>query len=133
MELVSDIGEYPRWCPDVVREVMVLERDSSGQPTKVAATLHAEAGPLVRDFRLALLVRIQPASGVELIRIPHEPSDPEQFRVSWAIQEGHGQTQLSLELDANLSVPRLLPIGAVGDSIASSLVEAAKRALSRSR
>ena len=41
-----------------------------------------------------------------------------------------GGTEISLALDATLSVPRLVPLGGIGDSLADGFVSAAARELS---
>jgi hypothetical protein len=66
-----------------------------------------------------------------LSRIPHEPIDKERFDVTWRVDGGQA-TQIRLDLLANLDVPRLVPLGGVGDSMAQGLVSAATRALSGS-
>jgi ribosome-associated toxin RatA of RatAB toxin-antitoxin module len=128
--LLADVERYPAWCPDLVPEVEVLDRDDDGQPRHVRATLHVSSGPLVRDFRLRLAVVREPPVAVRLTRIPHDRGDREEFDVSWRV-EALARTRIQLKLDATLSVPRLLPIGGVGDSIATGMVAAAARALSQ--
>jgi ribosome-associated toxin RatA of RatAB toxin-antitoxin module len=126
--LLADVEGYPRWYPDVVRDVQVLERDGPGQPTKVRTTLHVAQGRLARDFTLTMAVTAQRPSLVKLTRVPNEPSDEERFEVAWHL-DSSAETRIRLELDANLSVPRLLPLGGIGDSIAHGFVAAAARAL----
>jgi ribosome-associated toxin RatA of RatAB toxin-antitoxin module len=127
--LFTDVERYPDWYPDVVRRVTVVERDPDGRPRKVRALLHVAYGPLVRDFDLTLVVRDEPTT-VTLTRVPHGPGDPEQFRVSWRVVEG-ARSRIELRLNANLSVPRLVPVGGVGDGLARGFVDAAARQLSR--
>jgi Polyketide cyclase / dehydrase and lipid transport len=129
---------YPSWYPEVVRELEVVERDDQGRPTRAHTALHISYGPLVRSLRLLLAVRVEQPSTVRLTRLRNEPSDPEQFEVVWRLaaeggpaQKGGkgGNTRVRLELDANLSVPRLLPLGGVGDAMAEGFVGAAVRGL----
>ena len=127
-ELLLAVDRYPDWYPDVVREAEVVERDPDGTPTKARATLHVSAGPLVRDFRLLLAVVAQRPTRVRLARIPHDSSDDEEFQVTWRLH-GDGQTRIELELDANLSVPRLVPLGGIGESLARGFVTAAANEL----
>jgi ribosome-associated toxin RatA of RatAB toxin-antitoxin module len=130
--LVEAVDRYPSWYPDVVRDAEIVGRDDEGHPTKTRATLHASVGPIVKDFRLLLAVTAERFSTVKLARIPHDSSDPERFEVIWRLQQG-GETRIHLTLDANLSVPRLVPVGGIGDSMAAGFVAAAAAALSQAR
>jgi ribosome-associated toxin RatA of RatAB toxin-antitoxin module len=127
--LLEALDRYPIWYPEVVREAEVLDRDDDGHPTKARATLHVAHGPLIKDFNLLLAIRIDRPAMVKLTRIPHGPSDSEQFEVTWRLEHALDATRISLELDANLSVPRLVPLGSVGDAMAQGFVSAAFRAL----
>lgn len=126
--LFEDVERYPDWYPDVVRRVTVVERDADGRPSKAHAVLHVAYGPLVRDFDLLLNVDTEPPT-VTLTRVPHGRDDPEQFRVTWRVAEG-ARSRIELQLDANLSVPRVAPVGGMGDGLARGFVDAAARALS---
>jgi hypothetical protein len=128
MALLEAIEGYPSWAPDVVKEAEVLERDAAGHPTQARTKLHVERGPLTRDFNLLLAVSVDPAGTIELRRIPHQPSDSERFDVTWRVGGGQS-TRIELELSANLDVPRFVPLGDVGDTMAQQLVSAATRAL----
>jgi ribosome-associated toxin RatA of RatAB toxin-antitoxin module len=128
-ELIEALDDYPAWYPEVVKAGEVLARDGAGRPSQARAKLHVAAGPLVRDFDLLLAVETDPPSLVRLTRIPHDASDPEEFQVTWHLDSQDSGTRIRLELDANLSVPRLVPIGALGDSLAQGFVESAARAL----
>ena len=35
--LLAAVDHYPKWCPDVIRYVQVLERDATGQPHQADA------------------------------------------------------------------------------------------------
>jgi Polyketide cyclase / dehydrase and lipid transport len=129
MALLEAIERYPTWHPQVVKEAQVLERDADGHPTKARTKLHFEQGPLKRDFNLLMSVAVDPAGTIKLSRIPHEPSDPERFDVTWRVDGGNPSTRIRLDLAANLSVPRFVPLGGVGESMAAGLVTAATRAL----
>ncbi len=126
--LLAAVDRYPSWHPDVVKDVEVLERDDQGQPTKARTKLHVQHGPVTRDFDLTMAVAVDPAGTVKLSRIPHERSDGEKFDVTWRVS-GAGPSQIRLDLAANLDVPRFLPLGGVGDSMAGGFVSAATRAL----
>jgi ribosome-associated toxin RatA of RatAB toxin-antitoxin module len=127
LALVKAVERYPTWYPEVVRRVEVTERNPGGEASQAHATLHVAYGPLVKDFELLLAIEHEPAA-VRLARIPHDRSDSEEFLVIWRINDGP-RTRIELELDANLSVPRLLPVGAIGDGLAQGFVAAAARAL----
>jgi hypothetical protein len=129
--LLEAVDRYPSWHPQVVKEAEVLERDAQGHPTKARCKLHVERGRLTRDFNLVMAVTLEPAGTVKLSRIPHEPTDPERFDVNWRVDDGPS-TRIGLDLAANLNVPRLIPLGGVGDSLAQGLVSAATRALASS-
>jgi Polyketide cyclase / dehydrase and lipid transport len=131
MALLEAIDGYPTWAPGVVTQAEVLERDGAGHPTRARAKLHVERGPLTRDFDLQFAVKVDPAGTVALNRIPHDGSDNERFDVTWHVACGQG-TRVALELVATLHVPRFIPLGGVGDSLAESLVSDAMRALGRS-
>jgi hypothetical protein len=126
--LLEAVDRYPSWHPEVVKEVTVLDRDDTGRVTRANATLHVAVGPLTRDFHLEFDVSVQPPGAVTLRRVPHQASDKEEFDVAWRVEDV-GDTRISLRLDANLSVPRLMPLGGVGDSLAQGFVGAAVRAL----
>jgi ribosome-associated toxin RatA of RatAB toxin-antitoxin module len=129
MSLLEDIDRYPSWYPEVVKEAEVLERDAQGRPTKAHTLLHVERGPLTKDFNLVMTVNVDPSAGtIALRRVPHGPDDPERFDVTWRVDDANS-TRIRLELAANLSVPRLVPLGGVGDHLAQGLVSAATRAL----
>jgi Polyketide cyclase / dehydrase and lipid transport len=128
VELFRAVDRYPDWYGEVVRDVAVLERDAEELPSRARATLHVSAGPLVRDLQLVLAITATAPARVRLARIPHEPSDAERFEVVWSVVEGP-PTQVRLELSATLSVPRLVPLGGIGDAMARGFAAAAARQL----
>ncbi len=128
MALLSALEGYPSWYPDVVREVAVLESSDDGLPVLAQTRLHVAHGPLVKEFNPLLAVRIEPSGVIELKRVLRDPSDHEEFAVTWRLAS-RGATDLRVELLANLSVPRLLPLGGVGDAIAAGFLGAAVDAL----
>ncbi len=121
VQFLGTVDRYPEWYGEVVRSVEVLD------PGRARATLHVSVGPLTRDIRLLLSVAVSERS-VVLRRIPHEPTDPERFEVSWSVFDGP-PTRVGLELSANLDVPRLVPLGGVGEAMARGFVVAAAREL----
>lgn len=126
--LLLAVDRYPSWHGDVVTSAEVVERDAEGQPIRARAKLHVERGPLTKDFDLLMAVIADPFEMVKLSRIPHERGDPERFDVVWRMRGGTS-THIRLDLAANLSVPRLVPLGGVGDALAQGLVSAAAQAL----
>jgi hypothetical protein len=128
LRFLAAVDGYPEWYPEAVREAQVLERDSDGNPAVARAKLHISRGPLVRDFDLTMAVRIDPAGTVTLDRIATGHGDRERFIVTWSLD---AESRLSVELDANLSVPRMMPLGGLADSIATGFLEAAVDALGR--
>jgi ribosome-associated toxin RatA of RatAB toxin-antitoxin module len=130
LELLADVESYPRWYPEVVREIEVLERDAAGAAQQVRAILHAAVGPINRDLELRLGVT-RGADTVVLARVPHAGSDRERFEVNWrVVRAGAQQARIELSLAASLDVPRLLPVGGLADTLATGFVSAAVRELS---
>lgn len=128
LALLGAVDGYPNWYPEVVKSVDVLERDDQGQPTKVQAKLHVQHGPITRDFDLTMEVKRYPPGAVRLSRVPHDGSDGEKFDVNWFVGPVE-PTAISLDLAANLDVPRFLPLGGIGDAMAGGFVSAATRKL----
>lgn len=126
-ELVAAVDHYPGWNP-AVRDVDVLQSNPDGRPTRVRTAVHVAAGPVARDFDLVLDVELSGSDTVCLSRVPNEAGDPEKFELVWRVSQGP-PTCLAIELDAMLEVPRLLPLGGVGDRLAQEFVDAAKREL----
>lgn len=129
--LVAAVDRYPSWLGEEVREVDLLAADSDGRPTRVRALLHVSVGPLVRDFDLAMDVNLRALEEVTLSRVQREGSGASRFDVVWHVGAGP-PTSLAIELAATLDVPRLVPLGGVGDQMAQRFVEAANRELGRS-
>jgi ribosome-associated toxin RatA of RatAB toxin-antitoxin module len=124
LALLEAVDRYPEWHPEVVREVEVLERDEDGRPLRARATLRVARGPLVKDVEAVLAIEVDPDGVVKLTRVPDEPGDEETFEVTWRLQSGR-RTRIRLELEATLDVPRLLPLGGIGDAMAHGFVSAA--------
>lgn len=129
LELLSAVEQYPSWYPEVVRRVDVTERRADGSAAKAQTTLHVSQGPFNRDIDLLLSVQYEPAGTVALTRIPHGGGDREEFSVTWLVAEADRGTRIDLGLAANLSVPRLVPLGGIGNGVARGFVDAAARAL----
>jgi hypothetical protein len=131
MALLEAVDQYPEWHPDVVKEVEVLARNDAGHPTRVRTKLHLVYGPLVKDFNLVLSVASDGIRQVKLTRIRDRDSGPEEFEVTWVV-ENTGPSFIRLNLDASLDVPRFLPVGGVGDGMAEGFVAAAVKQLTGS-
>jgi ribosome-associated toxin RatA of RatAB toxin-antitoxin module len=124
-ELFEAVDGYPQWYPEAVRRVEVVQRAVDGKPARAQAQLHVAYGPLTREFNLLLSVEADPLTRVKLTRLAHEPPDPERFEVTWLVQPG----RIELQMYANLSIPRLVPVSGVGESFAGDFVAAAKKVL----
>jgi ribosome-associated toxin RatA of RatAB toxin-antitoxin module len=132
--LLSDFESYPRWYPSGVRGAEVLERDpDTGKPTKVKTTLYAKVGPISREFKLHLKVITRELELVDMQRLPKDPRDHEEMQVTWnlvpATVVSPGGTAITVALKARLSIPPLVPVGGVADSMAKGFLNAALRAL----
>jgi ribosome-associated toxin RatA of RatAB toxin-antitoxin module len=127
--LVEAVERYPSWYPDVVREVDVVDRGADGRVTRARTTLHVSRGPLGKDFHLLMAVVAEPRQTVTLIRLSHGGSDREELELRWRLHEEDGGTRIRIELAAKLSVPRLMPLGGIGDELAAGFVAAAANAL----
>lgn len=132
LELLEAIDGYTDWYPEVIRKVEVLERNPEGDPRMARATVHVARGPLVRDLQLVVAVTADADGTVRLTRLPNEPSDEEQLEMIWRLEETDG-TRIELRLDGYLDVPRLLPLGGIGDALAQRFVAAVTRALVANR
>jgi hypothetical protein len=127
--LLEAVDRYPDWHPEVVRRVEVVERDTDGRPAKARTVLHVARGPLVKDFNLLMNVAAARPETITLTRIPHGPSDQEQFEVRWLLREQGPGTSIRLNVKATLSIPRMVPVGGIGDAMADGFVVAAAKAL----
>jgi ribosome-associated toxin RatA of RatAB toxin-antitoxin module len=123
--VLAAIDKYPSWYPEAIRRVDVLETADDGAPTKVRTELNLAYGPLSRTFDLVMALRATAPSEVRLTRLPNEPGDPEEFEVRWQI----APQRIALALQAKLSVPRLVPVAGIGESLANDFVRAASREL----
>jgi len=124
LALLAALDAYPSWYPDVVREVQVVEYGDDGLPLKAETKLHLSYGPVSRDLDLLLAVRVHRPDLVQLRHVPRGRSSGTSFDATWRL-EHHGETHLELELDAIMPVPRLVPLGGVGDAFASGFMQAA--------
>jgi ribosome-associated toxin RatA of RatAB toxin-antitoxin module len=126
LALVEAVDGYPVWYPEVVRTVEVLERDARGLPNRAQTKLHLSVGPLTKDFDLLMEVTVEPPATVKLAKV----GGTAKFDVIWRLNDGEN-TRIKLELDANLDVPRFLPLGDVGKSVAQGFISAASAELAR--
>ena len=125
--LFEAVEAYPSWYPEVVQELTVLEREDDGRPTRVQTTLHVAKGPITKDFHLVLAVVSDRRSEVALTRVKHPGSGNEEFEATWHVTDPGAE--ISLDLAASLDVPRLLPVGGIGDAMAEGFVAAAANQL----
>ncbi len=126
LALVEAVDGYPDWYPEVVRSVEVLERDARGLPTRAQTKLHVSVGPMTKDFDVLMAVTTEPPGTVKLAKV----GGAAKFDVVWRLSDGES-TRLALELDASLDVPRFLPLGDVGNSVAQGFISAASAELGR--
>jgi ribosome-associated toxin RatA of RatAB toxin-antitoxin module len=126
LALVQEVDRYPVWYPEVVRTVEVIERDARGLPSRAQTRLHLSAGPVTKDFDVLMAVTLTPPATVTLAKV----GGTAKFDVIWRLTEGEN-TRIELELDASLDVPRLIPLGDVGNSVAQGFVAAASAELAR--
>ncbi len=126
LRLLSALEDYPSWYPEVVRAVAILESGEDGLPLRAETKLHLSYGPVSRDLDLLLAVRVQPPHLVQLTHVSQGPSSGASFDATWRLENRAGTgVQLELELDANMPVPALVPLGGVGDAFASGFMQAA--------
>ena len=124
LAFLSALEAYPSWYPDVVREVEVVESGDDGLPRRAETKLHLSYGPVSRDLDLLLAVRVRRPGLVQLTQVPRGRSSGASFDGTWRLDDRAG-THLELELDATMPVPRLVPLGAVGDAFAAGFMQAA--------
>jgi polyketide cyclase/dehydrase/lipid transport protein len=122
--LLAALDAYPSWYPEVVREVEVLEYGDDELPLRAETRLHLSYGPVSRDLALLLAVRVRRPSLVQLTHVPRGPSSGASFDATWRLEDQAG-TRLELELDATMPVPRLVPLGRVGNAFAGGFMQAA--------
>jgi hypothetical protein len=129
-ELLRAVDRYSEWHPEGVRRIVVLERDGAGDPVILEVTLRAAIGPIARDVELRLEVSAAQANRVTLTRLPNEPEDPERFVATWHLDRaGTAETTIRLELEADLDLPRLAPVGELANNLARAFVAAAITAI----
>jgi hypothetical protein len=124
LAFLAALEAYPDWYPDVVTVVKVLESGVDGLPLKAETKLHLSYGPVSRDLDLLLAVQVHRPGRVHLTHVSRGPSSGASFDATWRLEERAG-TQLELELDATMPVPRFVPLGGVGDAFAAGFMQAA--------
>lgn len=127
--LVADFESYPRWFPEGVKSVRVLERGPDGHPTRLQTLLHTSSGPIRRDFDMQMTATLRRLELVELRRVPNENGDPEEMTVTWHLTDGP-QTVLAVDLRARLDLPGFMPVGGLAQGMANRFLQAALRHLS---
>ena len=126
--VLAALESYPDWYEEVVREVKVVEQGEDGHPLRAETKLHLSYGPISRDIDLLLAVQVSEPGLVHLAHVPRGPATGASFDVTWRLRDAEG-TDLEVELDANMPVPRLVPVGGVGDSFAAGFMQAAVKRL----
>ena len=121
---LAALEAYPSWYPDVVREVKVVENGDDGLPARAETKLHLAYGPVARDLDLLLAVEVRRPDLVQLTHVSRGRSSGASFDATWRLEDDDG-TRLELELDAIMPVPRLVPLGGVGDAFAAGFMQAA--------
>jgi Polyketide cyclase / dehydrase and lipid transport len=131
--LLEDIEGYPSWYPDVVRRAEIVRPSGDGGPTQARTRVHLGVGPIQRDFDLLMEVTSETGGVIRLARIGHDDADSEELSATWRIGAGSpgGRTRIAVDVTARLEVPRLLPLGGIGDAVARDFVSAAARELDR--
>jgi Polyketide cyclase / dehydrase and lipid transport len=124
LAFLAALDAYPSWYPEVVTDVKVVESDDDGLPRRAETKLHLAYGPVARDLDLLLAVTVERPGLVRLTHVPRGPSSGASFDATWRLKDGDG-THLVLELDATMPVPRLVPLGGVGDAFAGGFLRAA--------
>jgi hypothetical protein len=124
LTFLADLEAYPSWYPDVVRGVNVVESGDDGLPVRAETNLHLSYGPVSRDLDLLLAVQVRRPDLVQLTHVPRGPSSGASFDATWRLEDRAG-TRLELQLDATMPVPRLVPLGGVGDAFAGGFMRAA--------
>jgi hypothetical protein len=128
--LLRAVDQYPSWHYEVVRRAVVIERDAAGHPRMLEATLRLPVGPISMETELALALDAGRPDRVTLTRLPNDPDDKETFVADWRLEpRGPGETGIRLDLEADADVPRLVPLGDVGEKLAKGFVDAAIAAL----
>jgi len=128
LAFLAALEAYPSWYPEVVREVEVVEHGAHGLPLRAETKLRLSYGPVSRDLDLLLAVRVRRPGLVELTHVSRGSSSGASFDATWRLEDRAG-THLALELDATMPVPRLVPLGGVGDAFAAGFMQAALRGL----
>ena len=105
--MIAAVDRYPDWCPDIVREVDVLDRGCRWSAEQVRMRMHIARGAVVREFNLFLAIVVEPPGTVKLTRVTDHPTEQE-FNATWALRPA-GSTRVALQLDAKLRVPLVHP------------------------
>jgi hypothetical protein len=128
-QVLRAVDRYPSWHGGFVRRVVVRERDEAGYPSIVEAMLRVAIGPIAGNVELALAVIAECPDRVELTRLPNDSEDEETFVAVWHIEDNHRRgTTIRLDIEADLDVPRLVPMGDLGNKLARGFVDAAATA-----
>lgn len=130
-DLLADVERYPEWYPDVVRRVVMSQPAKGGAGAQARTTLRVPGIPVLGEVSFTLAVQRDGDERVTLTRIGHGPDDHERFAVGWSVTPTPSGSRIEAALEAELSVPRLVPLGGVGQRVADGFVAAAARVLTR--
>lgn len=129
-EHLLDVEHYPDWYPDGAKRVVVLERDADGVASSVDAVLAAVAGPLRKEFPVRLAVQRERPTRIALARIADDRGDHESLTIAWQLRAlGDAQTEITVELGAQLDVPMFLPVDPIAREVANGFLQAALKSL----
>jgi ribosome-associated toxin RatA of RatAB toxin-antitoxin module len=129
-EHLLDVERYPQWYPDGAKRVEVLERDGAGAASRVDAVLAAVAGPLRKEFPVRLAVEQERPTRLALARVADDRGDHEALTIAWVLRAlGEAETEITVELGAQLDVPMFLPIDPVAREVANGFLQAALSSL----
>jgi hypothetical protein len=93
MEVLTDVGGYPRWS----RLVTAVEPLSRG---RLALRVEVMGLPVEMDCVLAT----HPSSAV-LERVPYHPSDRETYLATWSVEPAGSGSRVRLAVEAELDAP----------------------------
>jgi Polyketide cyclase / dehydrase and lipid transport len=128
--LLAAVERYPSWCGEFIREVSRVERGDHGRPARAHVVVYVAQSPFGKRFEFDATIRAEPPSAVHLSRLPSSDTDRDRFSMAWSLAAEGERTHIELEFSAAVSfLPRVLPLPAVGDLIAGTLLGAAVRQL----
>jgi Polyketide cyclase / dehydrase and lipid transport len=120
--VLAAVDRYPSWS-EFVREVVAVEHDDHGRPSRAHVVVEVPRSPFGKRFEFDVAIRTAPLRSVHVTRLPNTPVDADQLSLSWSLFEDRG-TRVVLEFSASASfLPGLVPLPGVGDLIAGTLLK----------